>query len=224
MQFDRVAALLLVSSLLVLPCLSLPTNEQRQAGPQPTGRRATYSVVPIDGGSGPGRSGGSEGSGGSDTNLGPGHGGPGRDPVTVTVTKTLSQETSFKTIYYFTPRPTTEHVTETVIVTKTIRVVDISPALISPTTTNTRNTTSMPSVGGIDSSSMPQTTMPPPASTAPTSSSAKGPAQTGSSGSWASTSVTSTSGDSNWHTSHPFRNDTSWHQVHRERRRLRQFV
>ncbi|KAL2172878.1 hypothetical protein VTG60DRAFT_56 [Thermothelomyces hinnuleus] len=224
MLFGRATALLSVSSLLVLPCLSLPTNEQRQAGSQHLGPRATYSVVPIDGGSGPGGSGESGGSGGSGSGLGPGHGGSGRDPVTVTVIKTLPQETSFRTVYV-TPHPTTERVTETVVVTTTIRVVDIGPAPTSLTTT--ASNTSTPSTGGIDpTSSIPPIASPPPttAVSTPSSASAKAPLQTGFTITRVSASITSTYDDGRWHTSHPFRNGTVWHQVSRDRRRLRQFV
>ncbi|KAL2189912.1 hypothetical protein L209DRAFT_144908 [Thermothelomyces heterothallicus CBS 203.75] len=218
MLFGRGTALFLVSSLLVLPCLSLPTNEQRQAGSQQLGARATYSVVPIDGGSGPGGSGESGGPGGSSSGLGPGLGGSGRDPVTVTVIKTLPHETSFRTVYV------TPH-TETVVVTKTIRVVDVGPAPTSLTTT--ASNTSTPSTSGIDpTSSIPPIASPSPttAVSRPSSASAKAPLQTGFTSTGVSASITSTYDDGRWHTSHPFRNGTVWHQVSRDRRWLRQFV
>ncbi|KAL2164721.1 hypothetical protein VTH06DRAFT_16 [Thermothelomyces fergusii] len=237
MLFGRATAILSACTLLVLPCLSLPTNEQRQAGPQPLGPRATYSVVPIDGGSGHGGPGGSGGSGGSGSGLGPGNGGFVGDPVTVTVTKTLPQETSFRTVYV-TPRPTTERVTETVVVTKTVKVVGINPAptTLTTTTTNTTinttiNTTSSSSntptlsiTETNSASSTPPVALPSHTPALPAPSSTNPPLQTGFTSTRASAGVTRAHGDGSWHTSHPFQNGTTWHRVSPDRRWLRRVV
>ncbi|KAK4246455.1 hypothetical protein C7999DRAFT_15442 [Corynascus novoguineensis] len=117
-----------VIPLLVSPCLSSPIYEHPRTPSRDLAPRATYSVVPIDGGSGPGGSGnpGGPGSGsGSGSDSGPGTGSWTSHPATVTVIKTLPQKTSLLTVYVTRP-PTTRQVTETIFVTKTIKVVDTS--------------------------------------------------------------------------------------------------
>ncbi|KAK0629697.1 hypothetical protein B0T17DRAFT_615441 [Bombardia bombarda] len=98
---------------------SLPLNAPQVAEPDVLAPRATYSVVPISGGSGPG------GSGGSGSGSGPGSGSP---VVTVieTVVKTLPPKTSIETVYKLSP-PTTD----TVFITTTISIANTKP---QPTT------------------------------------------------------------------------------------------
>ncbi|KAK3318690.1 hypothetical protein B0H66DRAFT_558030 [Apodospora peruviana] len=108
-------------SVIFESCYSLPLNEQRVPQPNVLAPRATYSVVPINGGrpsSGPGSGSGS----------GSGQGNPA---VTVvhTVVETAPPKTSIQTVYKSSP-PTTD----TVFVTKTVPIVPIQP---NPTTTTT---------------------------------------------------------------------------------------
>ncbi|KAH6856390.1 hypothetical protein B0I37DRAFT_74699 [Chaetomium sp. MPI-CAGE-AT-0009] len=132
MHFSRAIPLCSAFTLLFSSCMSLPVDEYRLKATQQLAPRPTYSVVPIDGGSGPGGSSGSGDSGGSDSGSGPGSN-PGNPPVTVTIVKTLPQKTSFHTVYVTSP-PRTERVIETVIVTKTIQVVNISQDAKTTTT------------------------------------------------------------------------------------------
>ena len=189
MHLGRATSLFSVLPLFATTCLGLPVHEQRAAQSQVLGPRATYSVVPIDGGPGPGGSGGggTGGSGGSGSGSGSGSAGT----VTVTVVETAPLKTSFQTIYVTSP-PTTERVTDTVIVTKTVEIVNsiISTAATSPTSTTQASRTTPP-------------TAPSPSGSVTTSFTSIAIAlQTGIS------SSTTTYDDGKWHTSYPAWNGT----------------
>ncbi|KAL2019298.1 hypothetical protein VTK56DRAFT_9765 [Thermocarpiscus australiensis] len=126
-----------------MTCLSLPFNEHRLPRPHGLELRATYSVVPIYGGSGPGGSGSSDGSG-SGSGPGSGQEKPSGGALTVTVVETLPARTSFHTIYKTSP-PVTDRVTDTVIITKTIQIVNVAETTSSTAITSLTRTTPMTS-------------------------------------------------------------------------------
>ncbi|AEO66651.1 uncharacterized protein THITE_2114879 [Thermothielavioides terrestris NRRL 8126] len=134
MHLGRTASLYAAVSLFATACPCLPFNEHRPAPSQVLAPRATYSVVPIDGGSGPGGSNSGSGSG-SDSGTSP------IGAVTVTVVQTLA--------------PVTDHVTDTVVVTKTVQIVNIGPDTTTRTADAAGTSTSQPSAA---STTPPQTT------------------------------------------------------------------
>ena len=198
MHLGLAASLLSVIPLFVTTCIGLPVHEQRAAQSQALAPRATYSVVPIDGGTGPGGSGGGStgGSGGSGSGSGSGSGPGSAATVTVTVVETVPAKTSIQTIFVTSP-PTTERVTDTVVVTKTVDIVNISAA----TTTTTTPTTSL--ISTAQSSRTTPPSAPSPSGSVTTSfTSIAIPLQTGVS------STTTTYDDGKWHTSYPAWNGT----------------
>lgn len=130
MRFGHLPSFLFYAISLFTPaCVSWPLDA-RLPSSQGLAPRATYSVVPINGDSGSGGAGGS----------GSGTGCPPSRTVTVTVVETLGPETSFRTV--FVPLPTTERVTDTIVITKTIHTVDVEPETTAGIPTNRTATTS----------------------------------------------------------------------------------
>lgn len=210
MRLGRAASILPTISAFVSTCQCLPVIDQRLAPSPELAARATYSVVPIDGGSGqggssPGGSGGSDS--GSGAGSGPGLGPPPTGTVTVTVVATLPPKTSFRTVYVASP-PTTERLVETFIVTKTIHIVDVaSPG--STTTTTTASDINTRTVSTTSAETGSQTTSIAVSSDSATTSqtvtlftSAATPVPT------ALSSSTTTYDDGQWHTSYPAWNGT----------------
>ncbi|KAK4176002.1 hypothetical protein QBC36DRAFT_15781 [Triangularia setosa] len=133
-------------SPLLLPCLALPLNEPALQQPAALQPRATYAVVNIDGGSfgtGPGGSSGGEIGAGGPGSAGGSPGGSGGssagnqpvpNPVTITVIQTPATKTAVQTVFMTSP-PVTNRVTDTVVVTKTVRIVNIEPTAAPATST-----------------------------------------------------------------------------------------
>ncbi|KAK4187119.1 hypothetical protein QBC35DRAFT_249818 [Podospora australis] len=153
MYINRATFYLATACAVVVPCLSLPFNEPGQV----VEPRATYAVVPINGG-GPGKGGAGSGTGSSGEAGGPGNGsgsgsgagsGPGKlppspvAPVTVTVVQTPPAQTAFHTVLMTSPPKSTDRVTDTVVITKTVEIVNIKP----DTTSSLSTTTSTASAG-----------------------------------------------------------------------------
>ncbi|KAL2133324.1 hypothetical protein VTI74DRAFT_2554 [Chaetomium olivicolor] len=220
MHLGRISYLIAAFPVFIPSCLSLQVNEQKPSQVLGLALKATYSVVPIDGGSG--SSGSSAGSGSV----------PGS--VTITVVETLPPKTSFQTIYVASP-PTTVRVTETVVVTETIRIINVSPEGRTTTTAKaatsesdefkTRATpvmtpqTSSPSIISSSSSSCTLTSLPALGSfDSSTRTAARTPSITsvsvplGTSLSSSSSSTTPYNG-STWHTSYP-----AWNSTMRQKR------
>ncbi|KAK4134092.1 hypothetical protein BT67DRAFT_442000 [Trichocladium antarcticum] len=213
----------LVLSVFVTASLSLPVNDHRHPRTPTLVPRATYSVVPIDGGAGSGgsgRSGGSGGAGGSTSGSGPGNP-PDGGSVTVTVVETQAPKISFHTVYMTRP-PVTDRVTDTVVVTKTIQIVDIGPETTpashatpaTPTTRPTPTASSRPTLTtptstststSIAISAISSTAAPARITSSP---SMHMPLQTAFSSSSSRSSRSTTQDGGSWHTTYPGWNST----------------
>jgi len=204
MHLGRATWLLSLIPLFGAPSLGLPVSDRQSATSQSLAARATYSVVPIDGGSGssgsaggPGGSGSSGGSGGSGSGSGSGPGNSPPGPVTVTVVQTLPPKTSVHTVYVTPPVPT-QRVTDTVVVTKTIQIVDVASKSATSTTSNTP-TPSLTSVAI--------------------------PLQTGVFSTTTGTTTSTTTHDNGmWHTTYPAWNGTVWRRGSKNVPRPRRLV
>ncbi|KAK4640610.1 hypothetical protein QC761_601120 [Podospora bellae-mahoneyi] len=151
MHSNRATLFRLASYALFLPCFSLPLHESPLQQPAALAPRATYAVVNIDGGGSgttPGGSpGGSPGGGigaGSPGTSGPGGSGgsggsgtgnqPAPNPVTITVVQTPPTKTAVQTVFMTSPA-VTNRITNTVVVTKTVEIVNIEPTSTPATST-----------------------------------------------------------------------------------------
>ncbi|KAK4126626.1 hypothetical protein N657DRAFT_569081 [Parathielavia appendiculata] len=223
MHFGRTTSLVCAFHLFITPYWCLPVDEHHLSHSQGLSPRATYSVVPIDGGPGP-----EDGSSGSGT--GAGSGSSPVKTVTVTVVEAPPPKTSFHTVY-ITQAPVTYRTTDSLMVTKTIQIVSMGPprsassAFVSSASTgepaSTSSATTSPpsrlaSTSPTSLRSFLSTSTTIPLSSAPSSTTA--PLQTG------LTTSTRTHDNSQWHTSYPSWNGTLLHRESRGWRKPRRVV
>lgn len=200
MHLGRSTPLFPLTLLLVGHSLCLPVDEHRppQQGLAP---RATYSVVPIDGGSDQGGADNAGGSGGAGSGSGSGSD-PGNSPagtVTVTVVETLPPKTSIQIVYKTLP-PVTKTVTDSYVITETLEIVNIGTGCATSLTSDSLTTTTLaiPTstlAASSQLSSAALTTASFAASLSPSTTAA--PSQTGFG------SGTTAHDDGKWHTSYP---------------------
>ncbi|KAK0745019.1 hypothetical protein B0T21DRAFT_358839 [Apiosordaria backusii] len=241
MHSNRATLFLSASCALISSCLSLPLNEPALQQPAALEPRATYAVVNIDGGSGTGQggsSGGGIGAGGPGSSGGSpgGSGGSGAgnqpvpNPVTITVIQSPPTKTAVQTVFMTSP-PVTNRVTDTVVVTKTVQIVNIEPETTLATSTAqplptssaqpvlpvetsllTSTPVSIPTISGV-SIATPTSVLPLSTDSTLTTSIAAAPA----------TSLSSSTeyDDGKWHTTYRAWNGTLTRRSNRSRPRLR---